>query len=168
MTRPTKRSTAWTYLIVPLVLASVLGFSLGRCSVSALAEPPVPESYLTPSALMELIPTPEPTPAPIPEPTRTYLGTFRATAYCACERCCGKWSQYHLTASGTTPEEGRTVAADWSVLPAGTVIEIEGIGQRTVEDTGSGIDGQALDVFFESHQEALEFGVREVEVFAAK
>ena len=37
--------------------------------------------------------------------------------------------------------------------------------QRTVEDTGNGIDGQALDMFFESHQTALEFGVREVEVY---
>ena len=69
MTRPTKRSTAWTCLIVPLTLASILSFTLGRCSVSALAAPPVPTSYLTPSALIELIPTPEPTPELLPEAT---------------------------------------------------------------------------------------------------
>lgn len=68
------------------------------------------------------------------------LGTFTAFAYCSCPQCCGQWSG-GSTASGTMPEAGRTVAADWSVLPAGTEIYIADLGWRTVEDTGSGIAG---------------------------
>lgn len=54
--------------------------------------------------------------------------------------------------------QGKTVAADTSKLPMGTCVEIEGLGQRVVEDVGSAIKGHRLDVFFGSHAEALEFG----------
>ena len=102
------------------------------------------------------------------------LGEFKMTAYCACVKCCGIWSAEHpsrgadyvqRTASGTIPEQGRTVAADWSVLPEGTEVIING-QTYTVEDTGSGVDGKHIDVFFESHQEALEWGVQIAEVFS--
>lgn len=92
------------------------------------------------------------------------LGTYTVYAYCPCAKCCGQWSG-GLTASGTVPEEGRTVAADWDVLPAGTEIYIEGVGWRVVEDTGAGIDGQALDIYMDSHGAALDFGVQEMEVY---
>lgn len=98
------------------------------------------------------------------EPELVSLGTFTAFAYCSCPKCCGQWSG-GPTASGTMPEAGRTVAADWSVLPAGTEIYIEGLGLRTVEDTGSGIAGDKLDIYMESHQAALAWGVRELEVW---
>ena len=93
------------------------------------------------------------------------LGTYTITAYCSCEKCCGKWSAYNLTASGTTPTDGQTVAADWSVLPAGTEVYIDGVGWRVVEDTGAGVTGQWLDLYFSDHQRALEWGVKEVEVW---
>ena len=99
------------------------------------------------------------------EPERVSLGVFTVYAYCPCETCCGQWSG-GPTASGVMPEEGRTVAADWDVLPAGTEIYLDGIGWRTVEDTGSGITGNTLDLYMDSHQEALEWGVREIEIFA--
>lgn len=92
------------------------------------------------------------------------LGTYTLYAYCPCPQCCGQWSG-GLTASGTVPEEGRTVAADWDVLPAGTELYIEGVGWRVVEDTGAGIDGQALDIYMPSHEAALRFGVQEMEVW---
>lgn len=57
------------------------------------------------------------------------------------------------------------MAADWDVLPAGTEIYIEGVGWRVVEDTGAGIDGQALDIYMDSHGAALDFGVQEMEVY---
>lgn len=87
------------------------------------------------------------------------------TAYCACERCCGKapGSKYYgITASGTLATEGRTVAADWSRYPAGTKLRIEGFGDRVfvVEDRGGGIKGSRIDIFFDSHTEALRFGRR--------
>lgn len=98
------------------------------------------------------------------EPELVNIGTFTVYAYCPCETCCGQWSG-GPTASGVMPEEGRTVAADWDVLPAGTEIYIDGVGWRTVEDTGSGINGNKLDLYMDSHQDALEWGVQEVEVF---
>ncbi len=98
-------------------------------------------------------------------PELVSLGYFTCYAYCSCPSCCGQWSG-GPTASGTMPEEGRTVAADWDVLPAGTEIYLDGIGWRTVEDTGSGITGDKLDLYMDSHEAALEFGVREVEVYA--
>lgn len=97
-------------------------------------------------------------------PRLVSIGNFRVYAYCPCPGCCGQWSG-GPTASGVMPEEGRTVAADWDVLPAGTEIYIDGVGWRTVEDTGSGINGHTLDLYMDSHQDALEWGVQEVEVF---
>lgn len=99
------------------------------------------------------------------EPDLVSIGTFTVYAYCPCEKCCGQWSG-GPTASGVMPEEGRTVAADWNVLPAGTEIYIDGIGWRTVEDTGSGITGDKLDLYMDSHEAALKFGVREIAVYA--
>ena len=83
------------------------------------------------------------------------------TAYCACEKCCGKWSKYKKTASGTTPEEGRTVAC--VSLEFGTVVNIYG-KDYIVEDTGRLSDTQ-IDIYFESHQDALEFGRRKGTVY---
>jgi 3D (Asp-Asp-Asp) domain-containing protein len=42
----------------------------------------------------------------------------------------------------------------------GRCLVIPGVGRRIVEDTGRAIVGRALDVFFERHEDALEFGVR--------
>ena len=105
--------------------------------------------------------------APYEEPELVSLGTFTVYAYCPCETCCGQWSG-GPTASGVLPEEGRTVAADWDVLPAGTEIYIDGIGWRTVEDTGGAIRGDTIDIFFESHEEAAAFGVQKVELYQKK
>ena len=43
-------------------------------------------------------------------------------------------------------------------------MEIEGLGYRIVEDTGSAIKGHRIDIYFEAHEEALEFGLQEVRV----
>lgn len=83
---------------------------------------------------------------------------FIITYYCGCSKCCGKWAEYHLTSSGTTPTEGRTIAADTSIFPYGTVIEING-HEYIVEDTGSSIKGNRIDIYLDSHEEALQRGV---------
>ena len=88
---------------------------------------------------------------------------FVATAYCACEKCCGKSTG--ITASGEVAQAGITIAADWDVLPKYTEVEIEGIGRRIVHDTGSNIKGYRIDIFFDSHEEALQFGRRTVKVY---
>jgi len=89
--------------------------------------------------------------------------TYKVTAYCPCEICCGEWSD-GFTYSGDLAHEGATIAADLSKLPLGTVVEIEGLGQRVVQDIGGVINGNEIDLFFYSHQAALEFGVQYLEV----
>lgn len=89
------------------------------------------------------------------------LGTFTITAYCGCSQCSGG---HNITASGTTPTEGRTIAADTSILPFGTQVVIDGI-VYTVEDCGSGVVGNHIDIFFASHDSALAFGRRSVKVY---
>ena len=99
---------------------------------------------------------------PIVEPEIEWL-EFEATAYCPCEKCCGAWAKNRpsgvvYTASGEVAEEGITIAADWSVLPKGIVVEIDGVGTRIVQDKGEAIKGNRIDIYFQSHQEALEYG----------
>jgi len=99
-----------------------------------------------------------------PEPIRTLysIGTFKLTAYCPCVKCCGKTDG--ITASGAKAVEGITVAADTSVLPFGTKIIIDG-HEYTVQDRGGAVKGNKIDVYFDSHQRAIEFGVQYKEVF---
>ncbi|PIH59205.1 hypothetical protein CS562_14280 [Paenibacillus sp. LK1] len=86
---------------------------------------------------------------------------FELTAYTNHENSTGKSKgdpDYGITASGAKTEEGVTIAADWRVLPKGTRVYIDGVGERTVLDKGGAIKGQKIDVYFESEEEALEFG----------
>lgn len=89
--------------------------------------------------------------------------TYVATAYCPCEKCCGSGAS-GITASGAVAREGITIAADWDILPEGALVEIDGLGYRIVQDTGSAIKGHRIDIYFEVHEDALDFGVQEVRV----
>lgn len=92
---------------------------------------------------------------------RQYVGEFEITYYTAGQESTGKTPDhpaYGITKSGTTVKEGQTIAADWSVLPEGTKVFIEGIGERIVEDTGGDIVGQAIDVYVEEVDRAMENG----------
>ena len=83
------------------------------------------------------------------------------TAYCACTICCGKNAK-GITAAGTRPMQGRTVAAPRNV-PLGTKVLIDG-KPFTVEDrTARRFDGR-WDIYFERHQDALKFGKRKLDV----
>lgn len=83
------------------------------------------------------------------------------TAYHAGYSSTGKTEdhpQYGKTYSGTTVEEGRTVAVDPKVIPMGWWVYIEGVGLRKAEDIGSAIKGKIIDVYMESENEANRFG----------
>lgn len=88
---------------------------------------------------------------------------YTVTAYCSCEICCGEWSD-GFTYSGDLAVEGITAAADLSKLPLGTVVNIEGWGERTIQDIGGAIKGNRIDLYFWNHADALAFGVQELEV----
>lgn len=145
---------------VILAGAMAAGALLGGGAAYSITEPREPaKASFRPVVVQTSVEAEEPQ-----EPDLVSIGTFTVYAYCPCEKCCGQWSG-GPTASGVMPEEGRTVAADWDVLPAGTEIYIDGVGWRTVEDTGGGINGHTLDLYMDSHQDALEWGLQEVEVF---
>ena len=80
------------------------------------------------------------------------------TAYCNCAQCCG--TAGNLTASGTVPTAGRTVAM--AGVPFGTQLLING-NVYTVEDLGTPYGH--VDIYFNSHSEALAFGLQSAEVY---
>ena len=88
----------------------------------------------------------------------TYLGNFTLTAYCNCAQCCG--TAGNLTASGTVPTSGHTVAM--AGVPFGTQLLINGT-VYTVEDLGTPYGH--VDIYFDSHAEALSFGLQSAEVY---
>lgn len=90
------------------------------------------------------------------------LGTFKLTAYCACPQCSDGYGA--CTALGTPCIAGRTIAVDPSIIPYGTEVEING-HTYTAEDCGGAIKGNRIDIYFDSHAEALEFGVQYSNVF---
>lgn len=90
-------------------------------------------------------------------PVEAATRTMRITAYCGCRKCNGKWYG-QPTASGTDYVQGRTIAVDKSQIPLGTHVRV-GDHEYVAEDTGSNINWDCIDIFFEDHQEALDFGV---------
>jgi uncharacterized protein YabE (DUF348 family)/3D (Asp-Asp-Asp) domain-containing protein len=65
---------------------------------------------------------------------------------------------YGRTATGAKASEGRTIAVDPRVIPLGWWVFIDGIGYRRAEDTGGAVHGNKIDVFFNSHSDAIRFG----------
>lgn len=92
-----------------------------------------------------------------------YLGQFTTTAYCNCDICS---SGHNLTYSGTVPRSKHTISADINYYPIGTKLMIGDI-VYTVEDIGSGVNGNNLDIFFDTHEEALNYGRKTVDVYLA-
>ena len=70
--------------------------------------------------------------------------------------------RYRLRAankSGTIPTADRTVSVDPNVIPLGTVLIIDG-HEYIAEDTGSAVKGNVIDIYFDSHERAVEYGVQ--------
>lgn len=151
-----KRSTK--YLIARLVIMALcvaLGFGIGWIS----KETEIVEVNIE----RPIVRVCEPTEEKQTEPTPTYKEMqVIATAYCPCVRCCGKSDG--ITVTGVKAKANHTIAADPSVLPYGTEI-LTSLGEFVVEDCGGAIKGNKIDIFFNDHQEALEFGVKELTIW---
>lgn len=91
-----------------------------------------------------------------------FLGNYKLTAYCACEKCCGKTDG--ITATGTKATQGRTIAVDPQVIPYGSEV-IFGGKSYIAEDCGGAIKNNRIDVYFENHSDALNFGVKFEDVY---
>ena len=104
------------------------------------------------------IPVPEPDIAVVEEKkldrVLVSLGEYRISAYCPCEKCCLKSDG--ITASGTQAMAGRTAAMNG--VPFGTKIVIDG-HEYTVEDRGGGLGSKIIDIYFDTHDEALNSGL---------
>lgn len=80
-----------------------------------------------------------------------------------------KATAYHepegsLTKSGTLSRVG-AIAVDPSVIPLGTKLYVEGYGYCVAEDTGGLIKGNRIDVYFNSEDECITWGVKNVTVY---
>ena len=87
--------------------------------------------------------------------TDELYGYFTITYYCACSKCCGAYAT-GTTASGTKVQQGRTIAAP-SRYAFGTKMKIFD-HVYTVEDRGGAITGNKIDIYVDSHSEALKLG----------
>lgn len=85
--------------------------------------------------------------------------TMKVTAYCPCEKCCGKYADGY-TASGHKIERGDKFIAAPKSIPFGTLLEIPEYGTVPVLDRGGAVTVSRLDVFFDSHKEAQKWGVK--------
>ena len=103
------------------------------------------------------------------------------TGYCKCGRCCdwkrnwygravyasgpqkGERKRVGVTASGTKARKG-TIAADTSRYPFGTIMYVPGYGYGIVEDRGGGIKGDHIDLYHQSHGQALRWGNKKIHV----
>lgn len=82
-------------------------------------------------------------------PTGEPVGVFKLTGYCPCTHCSDGWGTQ--TSSGAPATEGVTIAADTRILPLGTKVYIEGVGERIVQDVGGAIKQYKIDIFVNDH-----------------
>jgi 3D (Asp-Asp-Asp) domain-containing protein len=144
------------------MFAMVKAICMGLALISALSVTLMqPKDYLTAelsvagdSSVTEVTQVTE-----IAKPKRKI--TVIATAYCPCEICCGKSDG--ITASGVKARTNHTIAVDRNVFPLGTHILYNGT-EYVAEDTGGAIRGNRIDIYFDNHSEALEWGRRTIEI----
>lgn len=113
-------------------------------------------------------------PTPEPESELIKLGEFKLTAYCSCSKCCGKWANCRpvdeygneivLGASGEKLTAGYSLAVDPKLIPYGTKLLINGQIYEA-QDCGGAIKDKRIDVYFNNHSDAVEFGVQYADVY---
>ena len=122
-----------------------------------------------------LTPVIEPAVAAVPtEPELIHLGEFKLTAYCSCNKCCGVWAEDRpldeygneivIGSTGEVLRSNYSIAVDPDVIPYSSIVIINGT-EYEAQDTGGTINGNRIDVYFNSHEEALEFGVQVADVY---
>ena len=134
---------------------------------------PTPTATSTPTPKPVVKPKPKPTPVEkVEEPEIEVsstgwvsLGTFELTAYCSCSKCCGQWG--NTTSTGVKPQAGVTIAVDPNKIPYGSQVKINE-HVYIAQDCGGAIKNNRIDVYFNTHEEALQFGRRKAEVFIWK
>lgn len=181
----TKTQKALAFIVIsPLIVGFVLGFAIGR--IITIQETAPQAEILTESAETHIseavIPVATKTlTAPIkavkseaePEAPTIETQTYICTAYCPCEKCCGKWAKARpldengdpivYTACGAVAKAGITIAVDPTIIPYGTTVLIDG-NEYIAQDCGGAIKGNRIDIYFDDHDAALAFGVQTKEI----
>ena len=94
-----------------------------------------------------------------------YLGEFTITHYCDCYECCLK--EDGITFTGTQATEGRTIAVDPNIIPLGSTVIIND-QEYIAEDIGGAIKQRRIDIFKNTHTEALNAGIVQADVWIVK
>lgn len=167
-----KQSKRLIAVIFPLMLVILFCCLIGAGTPSESVDEPIKTDIQKTDGVVMTSATPE-----VTEPEIISLGEYRLTAYCGCSKCCGKWGENRpidengkpivYTANMSIAKEGVTIAADISVLPYGTKVIIDG-HEYIVQDRGGSIKENRIDIYFESHQDALNFGVQYKEIFTER
>lgn len=96
---------------------------------------------------------------------REYLGEFKLTAYCGCWSCSEGYG--NGTATGTIAQADYTIAVDPDVIPYGSVVYING-NMYVAEDCGGAVNNNHIDVYHNTHDEAVEFGIKYADVWLSE
>ena len=130
-----------------LSILSAICFLIGGISIGYIAKSPEP--------IVKLVPVVEP-------------NFIKVTAYCPCEICCGKWADGQ-TASGYWIQPGDRFVAAPKHIPFGTKLIVPGYNNDQpveVKDRGGAITVSRLDVFYDTHQTAKNWGIKYLEIKA--
>ena len=74
-----------------------------------------------------------------------------------------------ITATGTKPTFGRTIAVDPKVIPYGTRVYIPEFDKTFIaEDCGGGIKGNKIDIYMNTKEECINWGVRNITLYILK
>ena len=152
-----------SFCICCFVLGGIVGYNVGQIAAQGKNEPNKPieteqdKQEQTVEPLIEQLIQPEPE-----EEQLFNIGNYMLTAYCPCNKCCGKTDG--ITATGAKAMQGTTIAVDPNVIPYGTEVIING-HTYIAQDCGGAIKGQKIDIYFDSHADALKFGRQSADVF---
>lgn len=154
----TKSDKAFERLLMIIGIALLIAFTLGALTGAginnAIRNKKTAEAHeprvLKVAAAEELLETAE-------SEAWIDLGLFTCVAYDACADCCGKTDG--ITKTGTKATADRTVAVDPEVIPLGSTLLIDG-QEYIAEDIGGAIKGNKIDIFHNTHAEALEYGTQ--------
>ena len=79
-----------------------------------------------------------------------------ATAYC----------NDPVTATGTKPQVGRTIAVDPKIIPYGTRVYIPQFDRVFIaEDCGSAIKGNRIDIYMQDYNTCMEWGFKTIDIY---
>lgn len=150
-----------------LVVAVAAGFAGGWGAVRN--HPAVQMGYM-PDKVVSIMPGrvfSEPEKAAVVSGPRWAEYLMRISAYCPCDKCCDKYGWGYRTASGHRIRKGERLAAgpDWMRFETELMIPGYNDGRPVkVLDRGGAIKGNKLDVYFDTHKEALQWGVQRLKV----